>query len=268
MTRILSKARAAEAGVTPAPPATQAAGASDGDDRSPPALARRIRAMIQSGEARPGTHLGTVELAARFQVSRGPLRESLRLLESAGLVRIIPQRGAFVVALDDAEVQDMLRLREVLFALLAQRCAEDATPPCVLALARELAELEDVARSASGTAREFQIAAYRYVAQMNAIVDSPRLALSIRDLSIGAAEAYGHLAVATREMRLADLRGYQKLHRAIAAGDAAAAFQQARAMHAQGVKRAIDLSASLPTAAPGVRGEYGLRRRRKPSRAG
>ncbi len=236
----------------------------ESDDRSPPALARRIRMMIQTGEAGPGAHLGTVELAARFQVSRGPLREALRLLESAGLVRIIPQRGAFVVALDDAEVQDMLGLREVLFALLAQRCAEAATPEGVLALARELADLEEVARSPAGAARAFQIATYRYVAQMNAIVGSARLAQSIRDLSIGAAEIYGHLAVATRDMRLADLRGYQKLQRAIEARDPAAAFAQARAMHAQGVARAVELNTSLPARHGGALQDPAPGRRRKP----
>jgi DNA-binding GntR family transcriptional regulator len=215
-------------------------------DRGPPALARHIRAMIQSGEVEPGAHLGTVELAERFKVSRGPLREALRLLESAGLVRIIPQKGAFVITLDDHEVQELLSVREVLFALLAERCAKAATPNGLDALGRVLSELEAIARDPTATARAFQLATYRFVAQMNIIVGSARLARSIRDLSIGAAELHGHLAVATREMRIADLKGYQKLLRLIVAGDGSAAFVQARAMHAQGVARAVALNATLP----------------------
>jgi len=185
-----------------------------GGDRSPPALARQIRLMIQSGEVLPGSHLGTVELAERFSVSRGPLREALRLLESSGLVKIVPQRGAFVIRLDDREVQDLLE------------------------------QLEQIARNPASTARAFQAATYRYVAQMNVIVGSARLTQSIRDLSIGAAELYGHLAIATRDMRLKDLSGYKKLFKLIAAGAGAAAFSQARAMHSQGVARAVELNAS------------------------
>lgn len=215
-----------------------------GGDRSPPALARQIRLMIQSGEVLPGSHLGTVELAERFSVSRGPLREALRLLESSGLVKIVPQRGAFVIRLDDREVQDLLAVREVLFALLAERCASAATPEGVEALRRELEQLEQIARNPASTARAFQAATYRYVAQMNVIVGSARLTQSIRDLSIGAAELYGHLAIATRDMRLKDLSGYKKLFKLIAAGAGAAAFSQARAMHSQGVARAVELNAS------------------------
>ncbi|MCA3080330.1 MAG: GntR family transcriptional regulator [Aquidulcibacter sp.] len=214
------------------------------DDRSPPSLARKIRWMIQSGEALPGSHLGTVELAERFGVSRGPLREALRLLESSGLVKIVPQRGAFVIRPDDCEVQDLLSVREVLFALLAERCAKAATPTSIMALRRELEELEEIARCPETTPRRFQVATYRYVAQMNVIVGSGRLAQSIRDLSIGAAELYGYMAIATRDMRLKDLKGYQKLFKLIANGDASAAFLHARAMHSQGVARAMELSKS------------------------
>jgi hypothetical protein len=45
-------------------------------------------------------------------------------------------------------------------------------------------------------------------------------------------------------MRLKDLKGYKTLFKLIAAGAGAAAFSQARAMHSQGVARAVELNAS------------------------
>jgi len=157
----------------------------------------------------------------------------------------------------------VLSVREVLFALLSERCAEQATPESIDALGRELLNLEAIARSPSSSGRAFQHATYRFVAQMNVMVGSARLARAIRDLSIGAAELYGHLAVATRDMRLADLKGYQRLYRHIAAKDSSAAFQQARSMHAQGVARANELNASLPDRGGAADGPVLVQRKRR-----
>jgi hypothetical protein len=47
-------------------------------------------------------------------------------------------------------------------------------------------------------------------------------------------------------MRQADLRGYQRLLKAVQSRQGGAAFNAARAMHAEGVKRAVELSEVLP----------------------
>lgn len=64
----------------------------------------RIRELILRGDLPPGTRLGEAGLSARFGVSRPPLREGLRSLETEGLVVQIPRRGTFVrtVTLQDA----------------------------------------------------------------------------------------------------------------------------------------------------------------------
>ncbi len=57
----------------------------------------RLDAKIRSGEFLPGSRLPPErELAARFGVARGPVREALRALALAGLVDIRPGRGTFV----------------------------------------------------------------------------------------------------------------------------------------------------------------------------
>lgn len=212
------------------------------DDRSPPQIAEQIRESIRGGSLPPGSHLSALELAERFGVSRGPVREALRLLESTGLVKIVPQKGAFVIALGDDEVREVLQLREVLFALLAEHCAARASAADLVNLKRVVVKIAALATRADCSPRDFQRMTDRFVAKMYRIVPMPRLARAIQDLSAGPAEIWGHLAVATREMRHIELRGYQQLFKAIQSGDGAAAFAAARRMHADGVERALELN--------------------------
>ena len=59
-------------------------------------IARDIIDQINAGDLQPGAHLGTESLARRFQVSRSPVREALRLLEERRAIEQIPNRGYFV----------------------------------------------------------------------------------------------------------------------------------------------------------------------------
>ena len=61
-------------------------------------IARQLREAIMTGTLPPGTQLGETDLAARFQVSRGPLREAMQHLVSEGLLRSERHRGLFVAA--------------------------------------------------------------------------------------------------------------------------------------------------------------------------
>jgi DNA-binding GntR family transcriptional regulator len=92
-----------------------------------PSLSVRARELIQtaiwSGELPPGAHLIETQLAARFGISRGPLREALQALAAEGLVEIQPGRGAFVVNPTSDEVEDMIVLRAVLGGMAARYVA-------------------------------------------------------------------------------------------------------------------------------------------------
>jgi DNA-binding FadR family transcriptional regulator len=101
---------------------------------------------------------------------------------------------------------------------------------------------------------------------MYRIASMPRLIRMIQDLSSGPGETWGHLAVATREMRLAELRAYQRLLRAIRSRDAQAAFETARAMHSEGVTRAIELNQVIRS--PGTGAPLELKRSRRRGAAG
>lgn len=81
---------------------------------APETIAAALRADILSGETKPGTLLRQEDLAARFSMSRIPVRDALRLLEAEGLVTIATNRGAQVVQFSKDEVAEIYHLRILL----------------------------------------------------------------------------------------------------------------------------------------------------------
>lgn len=77
-------------------------------------IARQLRDAIMTGALPPGTQLGETELAARFQVSRGPLREAMQHLVSEGLLRSERHRGLFVIDLEPGDVYDIYAARSAI----------------------------------------------------------------------------------------------------------------------------------------------------------
>ncbi len=81
---------------------------------APETIAAALRADILTGATKPGTLLRQEDLAARFAMSRIPVRDALRLLEAEGLVTIATNRGAQVSRLSRNEVAEIYHLRSLL----------------------------------------------------------------------------------------------------------------------------------------------------------
>jgi DNA-binding GntR family transcriptional regulator len=79
----------------------------DGRSRRQHAL-EIVRNDIITGRYEPGERLIEATISDELGVSRGPVREALRQLESEGLVQLVPYRGAVVIGVSDEEVQEVL----------------------------------------------------------------------------------------------------------------------------------------------------------------
>ena len=88
------------------------------------AVAEKLREKIVRGEIKEGEQLRQDAIAAEFEVSRIPVREALRQLESEGLIRIVPHRGAVVSSLSPEEIQELFDIR----ALLECEVLKDSIP--------------------------------------------------------------------------------------------------------------------------------------------
>jgi DNA-binding GntR family transcriptional regulator len=76
--------------------------------------AAQIRGLIIDRVLLPGEKIRQVELAERIGVSRSPLREALRILESEGVVSYETNRGYVVARLDDNDLAQIYRMRAML----------------------------------------------------------------------------------------------------------------------------------------------------------
>ena len=94
---------------------------------TPERIAEALRDEIAKGALQPGQALRQDDLAARFGVSRIPVREALRRLEEDGLVAVEANRGAFVTTLADDDVVEIFDVRLLLEPDLARRAAKTAT---------------------------------------------------------------------------------------------------------------------------------------------
>ncbi|QQM53634.1 GntR family transcriptional regulator [Rhodococcus pyridinivorans] len=145
-------------------------------------IAEQIRSAIVRGALGPGEQLGEAELAAHFQVSRGPLREAMQRLLSEGLLYSIRNRGIFVTELTFDDVVDIYRSRWVIeggaldLVLEGRReQAWKALEPAIEEM-RTAAEREDATGVSDGDRRFHEI--------LVASADSPRLVRAARTLLV------------------------------------------------------------------------------------
>ena len=79
-----------------------------------------IRGEILSGAYPGGAKVNPQTVALRLGISRMPVREAIRQLDSEGLVTIRPNRGAIVTVLTPKEIAELFEMRAVLEALAAR----------------------------------------------------------------------------------------------------------------------------------------------------
>lgn len=123
-------------------------------------VAHGVRAAIMAGEYPPGSPLGETELALRFGVSRGPVREALVQLEREYLVRSYPNRGFFVTTLSEQEFDERIQLRSVLEPIALTSARERASGEELEVVANHLRELE--ATAARGDQAAYVAADYQF----------------------------------------------------------------------------------------------------------
>jgi DNA-binding GntR family transcriptional regulator len=176
-------------------------------------IAARLRVDIETGVLKRGTALNQVALAARFGLSRIPVREALRLLAAEGYLQYRPNKGAIVAAaLTPGETLEILEIRECLEHRLMDHAVANLTASD---LRRAEAALEAfntaTADEVVGLHRQFHAVLFAAAArpQMAGIIDAwrfranPRGGLDARGFSRAAREVHRRLlsACARRDRR-------------------------------------------------------------------
>ena len=87
-----------------------------------------LRAAISTGALRPGERVNMDELAREFGVSKIPVREAVKRLESDGLVVSRVHAGVVVTDIDRTEMRGVFLAREAIEGLVVRLVAEQADP--------------------------------------------------------------------------------------------------------------------------------------------
>ena len=93
-------------------------------DASAPGAYEQIYQAIIRGEVKPGDRLRETELAEQIGLSRTPIREAIRKLESDGIVEHQPRVGAMVKKLSQQEIVELYEMRIVIEQTAAQMAAK------------------------------------------------------------------------------------------------------------------------------------------------
>jgi DNA-binding GntR family transcriptional regulator len=91
-------------------------------------ILENIRDAIISGALTAGSRVSEPDLAERYGISRTPIREAFRQLESEGYLTVIPRRGAVVSEFSQKDVEEFYAIKSILEGYAAGRACEKLTP--------------------------------------------------------------------------------------------------------------------------------------------
>jgi DNA-binding GntR family transcriptional regulator len=114
-------------------------------------LIEEIRRRIIAGEISPGVNISELAIAEEFGVSRTPVRETFKQLQTEGLIEIRPRVGTFVTTPSRREITELFQMKELLEGAAARLLAQRGRVPEIDKLEENLRQADDaVARDDRG----------------------------------------------------------------------------------------------------------------------
>lgn len=195
----------------------------------------RIRALIHSGELRPGDRISIDDLARGFGLSRTPVRDALWQLNSEGLVEIVPRSGVFVRTISTREVIEVYEAKGVLEPLMARWATQRGTQSERDEFHASIAELQDAAAGDDVT-RYVELVEGRRLALME-MADSQVLA-SLFSVIDGRVRLLRHRNLSQPGRLMVSMNQHALIAEAVRDGDADGAFYAMR-FHMKDAKKRV-----------------------------
>ena len=121
---------------------------------------RTVRDLILSQVFPPGSKLNVEQICRDLGVSRTPVWDTMRRLESEGLVNTVPRHGVFVLNYGGDQIRDLFMVRGALEALAVRQAARNLDADSRAALEATMAEMERAA--AAGEMERYSRAAIAF----------------------------------------------------------------------------------------------------------
>jgi DNA-binding GntR family transcriptional regulator len=114
-------------------------------------LISRLENMILTGVFQPRERLIELNLAKELDVSRFWIRDAIKILETRGLIKVMPYKGAMVCDLDEQEIEDIFEVRQQLETLATRKAAANTRKSDVRFLKRLESQFENSIRRGNFT---------------------------------------------------------------------------------------------------------------------
>lgn len=211
---------------------------------------RTLRRALATGQIPEGTRLVETELAERLGVSRTPVRDALRRLESDGFAER-RRGGLWSRAIGPADIEDLFLIRGRLDELAAQLACERAEPEqwseprsLIIAMDRAAAEHGQASEEFGDAHMAFHTSIYR-------IAFGVRFAGFIGDHLLQYIEVAADLSYREPELTLPVVDQHEQLLAELVAGDVSRAVDAARAHARRGATDAQSArAAAIPPPTP------------------
>jgi DNA-binding GntR family transcriptional regulator len=197
-------------------------------------VTRALEASVVAGELQPGVIYSAPALAERFGVSATPVREAMLDLVSEGMVEAVRNRGFRVVAVSEADLDQISQIRLLIEVPVMGQVAKMLTPERIEALTEVGRGIEDAAER--GDLIDYLDCDRRFHALLVDTIGNPRLT-ELVDRLRRQARLFGLQQLADTGRLLASAREHLTMLRTLQSGDVAAseALMTAHVGHTRGL---------------------------------
>ncbi len=205
----------------------------------PEQIAARLGERILEERLQPGERIAEQELADEFQVSRGPVREAIRILEREGLVTLLARRGAIVTELTAQELTELLDIRAGLFEVAVRRLMDQPNPNLVPLMLSGTQRLQALAQDADA-GEQYAETTYRLLILVARLTGNRRLQRMLTSISLQTLR-YSKLGLASPERRQRSAQLWGQAVLALEAGDVDAVVRLTRQRLDESAQEAVRL---------------------------
>ena len=205
----------------------------------PEQIAARLGERILEERLQPGERIAEQELADEFQVSRGPVREAIRILEREGLVTLLARRGAIVTELTAQELTELLDIRAGLFEVAVRRLMDQPNPNLVPLILSGTQRLQALAQDADA-GEQYAETTYRLLILVARLTGNRRLQRMLTSISLQTLR-YSKLGLASPERRQRSAQLWGQAVLALEAGDVDAVVRLTRQRLDESAQEAVRL---------------------------
>jgi GntR family transcriptional regulator, rspAB operon transcriptional repressor len=140
-----------------------------------------LKEKITSKALLPGQRLDLDDIELQLGISRTPLKEALALLETEGLVKILPRSGTFITNPSKEDIQASFEVRRVLEIHAVELATLRASPEEIASLLAAVNELKSLADSPDidSNYAEYVTRDHLLHKQIALLTDNPRLSQAI-----------------------------------------------------------------------------------------